>query len=151
MIVNTKDFAAGLLFIGLGLYFGLTALFGLDIGTAFRMGPGYFPVMLASLLILLGAVVAIKSIGQPNVPIGNAPWRGLVLILIAPILFGTTVRGIGLAPAVALVVLVSAFASRRMGIVAAIAITVGMTAFCIAVFHYGLGLPIRLVGPWIAG
>ena len=78
------------------------------------------------------------------------PWRGLVLILAAPVVFGLTVRGLGLLPAIALVALISSFASRRMRPVLAAAITVVLTAFCVLVFNVGLGLPIRLIGPWLS-
>ncbi|RUY81986.1 tripartite tricarboxylate transporter TctB family protein, partial [Mesorhizobium sp. M7A.F.Ca.CA.001.10.2.1] len=46
------------LFIGFGAWFALQSL-GLEIGTALRMGPGYFPLVLAIVLILLGAVILV--------------------------------------------------------------------------------------------
>jgi hypothetical protein len=30
-----------------------------------------------------------------------------------------------------------------------VVITAVLTAFCLAVFHYGLGLPIPVIGPWL--
>ncbi|MCU0908987.1 MAG: hypothetical protein MUF73_16465 [Rhodobacteraceae bacterium] len=47
------DTAAGALFVVLGAGFAWFGR-GLEIGTTFRMGPGYFPLVLAGLLILLG-------------------------------------------------------------------------------------------------
>jgi hypothetical protein len=47
------------------------------------------------------------------------------------------------------VALISAFASRRMSVSLAIALTVGLTVFCVLVFSLGLGLPLRLFGPWL--
>ena len=46
MTVNIRDIGAGLIFIAIGLLFGLGSI-GLEIGTALRMGPGYFPLVLA--------------------------------------------------------------------------------------------------------
>ena len=43
------------LFIVFGAFFAIQSL-GLEIGTAFRMGPGYFPLVLAIVLIVLGAI-----------------------------------------------------------------------------------------------
>jgi putative tricarboxylic transport membrane protein len=57
---NGKDFWAGLMYAGFGLAFMLTAL-GYRMGSAVRMGPGYFPVVLGGLLALLGAVIFIRS------------------------------------------------------------------------------------------
>jgi hypothetical protein len=34
--------------------------------------------------------------------------------------------------------------------VLAAAITVVLTLFCVLVFNVGLGLPIRLIGPWLS-
>ncbi len=141
---------AGAIFIALGLVFLIGAL-GLERGTAFRMGPGYFPLVLAGLLILIGGAIAIQAHRAEEVAIHMhaVPWRGLVLILAAPVLFGVTVRGLGLLPAIAIVALVSSFASQRMKPLLAAAITVVLTLFCMLVFNVGLGLPIRLIGPWL--
>jgi hypothetical protein len=151
MTANVKDVVAGGAFIALGLLFGWNAHNELEIGTAFRMGPGYFPVLLSGLLIFIGLVVAIQAVGKEQSPMTGLPWRGLVLILISPIVFGLTVRGLGFIPSVALVVIISAFASRRMSFLMAAIVTLGMTVFCTAVFLYGLGLPIRTLGPWLVG
>lgn len=151
MTANMKDVLAGGVFIALGLVFGLDTYLELEFGTPLRMGPGFFPIMLAGLLILIGVVVALQAINKEQSPMSAIPWRGLVLILIAPIIFGLTVRGLGFVPAVALVVVLSAFASSRMKPLIAIALIAGMTLFCVAVFSYGLGLPVRLFGPWLVG
>ena len=149
MQVNTRDAAAGAIFIVFGGLFLLGAL-GLERGTAFRMGPGYFPLVLAGLLIALGLTVITKSVGSISSSIGAIPWRPFGLILSAPVIFGLTVRGLGLVPAVATVVLISAFASRRVSARLALILTAGLTVFCVMVFGVALKLPIPLFGPWIA-
>jgi uncharacterized membrane protein len=147
---NVKDLGAGLIFIAIGVVFGLGSM-GLEMGTALRMGPGYFPLVLAGLLVALGLAIVAQSFGHEATGHAVVPWRGLVLILSVPIVFGLTVRGLGLAPALALVVLISAFASRRMSVPLALALALGLTLFCILVFSFGLGLPLRLFGPWLGG
>jgi hypothetical protein len=146
-----RDALAGAIFIALGLIFVFGAM-DLERGTAFRMGPGYFPLVLAGLLILIGAAVALRALREEAIAIHMhaVPWRGLVLILAAPVLFGLTVQGLGLLPAIVIVAAVSSFASRRMTPVLAAGITVVLTAFCVLVFNVGLGLPIRLFGPWLS-
>jgi hypothetical protein len=145
-----RDILAGAIFIAIGLAFAIGTR-NLDLGTAFRMGPGYFPLVLAGLLMLIGFVIVFQAIREPWIALQMhpAPWRGVVLILAAPVLFGATVRGLGLLPAIAEVALVSSFASRRMSVPLAVAITVILTAFCVLVFSVALGLPIRLIGPWL--
>lgn len=163
MIVNTKDLLAGLLFVGLGLFFGIYAYSDLEFGTAFRMGPGFFPMVLACLLIVIGLVVALQSINKEQSPMTAMAFRGMLFILVAPVVFGLVLRGfnirlpgmsepiyqlkaLGFVPAVVLVCAISAFASRRMTLVKGLVITVLMTAFCVVVFIKGLGLPVPLFG-----
>jgi hypothetical protein len=60
-IKSPKDFWAGLMFIGFGLFFVIWALTHYQMGTAVRMGPAYFPAVLGGLLAVLGAVVLMES------------------------------------------------------------------------------------------
>ena len=71
----------GALFIATGLFFLVQSL-GLEIGTAFRMGPGYFPLVLAIVLIVLGAILLAQKQGyMPDFgPLFRA-WWPLLLIL----------------------------------------------------------------------
>ncbi len=151
MTNRSRDTLAGAIIVTLGLLFLIAAL-GLERGTAVRMGPGYFPLLLAGLLILIGAAVAFRALREEAAAIHMhaVPWRGMILILAAPVLFGLTVRGLGLLPAIAIVAAISSFASRRMTVVLAAGITVLLTAFCVLVFNVGLGLPVRLIGPWLS-
>ena len=77
-----KDILAGLIFLGFGAAFGYAAT-GYPIGTAFRMGPGYFPLLLAGALALLGAAIVVKGFAAAAAEgeIGPVPWRALVLLL----------------------------------------------------------------------
>jgi hypothetical protein len=146
MQVNLKDVAASTIFVVIGGLFAASALFDLELGTALRMGPGFFPLLLAIFLIVLGLVIGVRAVGVVNVPVTWVSWRGVVFILGPPILFGLTVREIGLVPSVALVALTSSFASRRVGPLLAIVLTVGLTVFAYLVFIVGLSLPIRPFG-----
>lgn len=150
MIANRKDLSAGLLFVAIAALFAAGTI-DLDLGTPLKLGPGAFPLLLAGVLALLGLIIVAKAFRAPGADIVAMPWRGIALIVVAPIVFGLTVRGLGLAAAIALVVAVSAYASRRMSWKLAIALIVGLTIFCVLVFHVGLGLPVRLVGPWLGG
>src|SRR3954463_6880949 len=69
-IKNPKDFWAGLMFIGTGLFFAVFAYAYYQMGTAVRMGPAYFPFVLGGLLVFLGLLVliegfALESTGEP--------------------------------------------------------------------------------------
>lgn len=75
-IKSPKDFWAGLMFFGFGLFFVVVALGtpefidklwgeklipGYQMGTAVRMGPAYFPVFLGGLLAILGAIIFVRA------------------------------------------------------------------------------------------
>lgn len=149
MQMNMRDAAAGGLFVAIGGLFAFGAT-RLDLGTAFQMGPGYFPFVLSLVMMALGAAILLGSLGSP----GEAKrlrfaGRGALVVVAVPIIFGLTVRGLGLAGAVAVIAFLSIYASRHATARRAIIISVALTLFCAGVFHYGLGLPIPLVGRWL--
>jgi hypothetical protein len=148
---SLKDLLAGLIFIGLALAFGYATL-DYEIGTAFRMGPGYFPLVLSGILALLGVIITLQSIasGPDETPIGRAPWLAMVLILGGIVFFGATVRGLGFVPALFVTTFLSAFASERTGIVGALALAAAMVAISMTIFVWGLGVPLRVIGPWLS-
>ena len=61
MLKNQKDFAAGVFYIAIGL-FGATTLGDNEIGTLSRMGPGYFPLIIATMLMLTGLAIVVKAL-----------------------------------------------------------------------------------------
>lgn len=138
----------GALFLALGLFFAVQSL-GLEMGTAFRMGPGYFPLVLAVVLMLFGLIIIIQSARVEHEGIGPIAWRGLLFILPAPIFFGLTVRGLGFVTSLFITAFIASFASSRMTPLMALLLSAGLTAFSVLVFAYGLGLPFRSFGPWL--
>jgi hypothetical protein len=147
-----KDILSGLIFVGFGTAFGYAAS-GYPLGTAVRMGPGYFPLLLAGLLALLGVAIVVKGVtaAAAEGEIGTIPWRGVVLILAALVYFAAGIRGLGLVPTLLGTAFLSALASRSNGPVGALVIAAALTLLCVAVFHFGLGISVPLVGPWIGG
>jgi len=59
-IKNGKDFWAGLMFIGFGLWFAVVSQ-NYPMGSAVRMGPAYFPTVLGGMLAVLGAMVFFRA------------------------------------------------------------------------------------------
>ncbi len=144
-----RDVLAGLTFVGFGLAFAVVAA-SYEVGSALRMGPGYFPLVLGGLLAFLGVLIIAKGfLAGEGGPIGAVPWRALALILAAVLFFGLTVRGLGLVPSTFVTALMAAFASRRTGVVAALLISVGLTVLCVLVFVVALSLRLALLGPWL--
>lgn len=147
-----KDILTGLIFLGFAAAFG-TAASGYQLGTAFRMGPGYFPLLLSGALGVLGVAILVKGVtaAASDTPIGPVPWRGAVLILGALIAFGASVRGLGLVPAVFVAAFLSALASASNSPLAALAIATALTLLAVLIFHFGLGVSVPLFGSWLRG
>ena len=150
IIRNPRDVMSGLLFIVLAGLFAWQAL-DLPMGTAVRMGPGYFPLLLAGLMGLLGLIVLINGLRFPGEMPSGIAWRALFVLTFSVVFFGAAVRPLGFLPALAISVFVSAAASRKFNLVTALASTAVMTVFAWAVFIKGLGLPLPLLGPWLGG
>jgi hypothetical protein len=144
-----KDILAGLAFVAFGVAFVVGAT-SYDIGTTLEMGPGYFPLVLGGLLVLLGLLIVAKGYldGDPGA-IGAIPWKAAVLIAGAIVFFGLTVRGLGLVPSIFVTAVLSGLAGQRTGLVLPLLIAVGLTIVCVLVFVVALQLSLPLVGPWV--
>jgi hypothetical protein len=111
-IKSQKDFFCGLMFAGAGLAFCIGAT-NYNIGEGARMGPGYFPVVLGVVLVLLGmatTLVSLKAGPAGGDRIGRWAWRPLGFVIGANLAFGVLLGGlpsIGL-PAMGLVVAIYA-------------------------------------------
>ncbi|WP_341992086.1 tripartite tricarboxylate transporter TctB family protein [Azorhizobium sp. AG788] len=147
---NPKDVISGLLFIALAGLFAWQSR-ELNIGTAMRMGPGYFPLFLSILLGGLGLIVLVNGLRVPGEAPSGIVWRALILLTLSTLLFGFAMRPLGFLPALAATVFLATLASRKFNLVTALSITGVMCVFCWAVFILGLGLPIPLLGPWLGG
>lgn len=144
-IRDRKNFACAALFVALSVILAASAL-SLPIGTASEMGPGYFPLVLALILGGLGVLLGIKSLCTDGVSVSNFERRGFVLVTLAIVTFGVSIRWLGFIPALLISVGLSTLASPRFRPATAILLTAVLLAFCWAVFVRGLGLPVRLVG-----
>jgi len=132
-----RDILAALLFIAIGA-FALSGARGYPVGTAMQMGPGYFPVALAWLLILLGALVGVRAVRALD-------WQPLAWISVSILAFGFLMPRFGLVPALLAMFPLAAAAGRQSRWHEVVVLTLVMSGFAAAVFVYGLKLPYRLV------
>ena len=150
LIRHPKDFWAGVLFIAFG---GAACVIALDyaMGTAARMGPGYFPRVLGLLLCALGALLVLRSFKLQGAPLSFPTFKPVAIVLASVLLFGLVVNQAGLVIATLLLVLVSSTASHeyrwRESVVAAIALAV----FVVVAFRSGLGLQLPTWPPALTG
>ena len=89
-VKNQQDFAAGLLFLSVGIACAVGASKHV-MGSASDPGPGYFPVFLGGLIALLGAWILFFSLTletDGGDPMGALAWRPLLVIVGVVVLSG---------------------------------------------------------------
>jgi len=140
---SVADFLAGLMFVAFG---AAAIIIGRDypIGSAMRMGPGYFPTVLGGLLAVVGLGVLVRSLAGSAAPPPSFSLKPLALVLAAVLAFALTVERLGIVAAVVLVVGVSALASEAFRWREVLLVAVIMVALAIGLFTKSLGLPFRL-------
>ncbi len=144
-VKSPRDFGAGAMFIligAAGLWFGRDYA----VGTTARMGAGYMPAMLSWLLIAFGLVVGGKALAVAGPAIEGIQWRSVGMILLAILLFGLLIDRAGLVAAVVATTFVSALASSEGRWKEGVLLGLGLAAFCVVVFVYGLGQPLSVFG-----
>ncbi|RJP70862.1 MAG: tripartite tricarboxylate transporter TctB family protein [Comamonadaceae bacterium] len=95
-LASQKDFFSGLMFTVVGISFAVGAT-SFTVGSAARMGPGYFPLLLGVLLTILGILIAgqsFRSKSPDGDPIGRFAWRPLGFIIGANVVFGILLVGL---------------------------------------------------------
>lgn len=146
-IRNPKDFWSGLLFLAIGSATVLLAQ-KYPLGTALKMGPGYFPTALGGLLAFVGLIAIGRSFIRPGTAIEPFHLRLLIAVTGATVLFGVLVRGAGLGIAVPVLVLMTAGVSAYFRWRTALILAAGLAVFSALLFVKALGLPIPIIGPW---
>ncbi len=171
----TKDFLAGLMFLGFGAliyvagFSDLSRIFGqskLALGTAVRMGPGYVPQMLSFVMMGLGAVIAITALVAGSERIEGGKWKPIVLITLGIVAFGVlldpaNVPGIvswfvpglprwenpvsGLLPALVALVFLAAMGSAEFKWLETAIMCVVLAAICYLIFKWGLSMNIPML------
>ena len=142
-IRSPSDFWCGLLFVAIGIAVVVLAQ-NYRIGTAARMGPGYFPTMLGSLLALLGVSLSIPAFVTSGDGVRRFHLRPLLFVLLGIATFGVTLPYLGFAAAVIVLVVVSGFADPDLRPMETAAVAAFLVIFSILIFVVVLGLPIRL-------
>lgn len=145
MSFANKDFAAGTMYLAIGLAFAVASL-NMPIGTVNQMGPGFFPLMLGSLLALTGLVIVIQSVRSPSAEGRLTRWdiKTVVIILGSVVLFGVLLLPLGFVISLLLLVVISSFASHEFGIKATAINAVALLAISIAIFFFGLRIQMPL-------
>ena len=141
----SRDVLSGILFLTLGLLgFWLNDY---RVGLPARMGPGYMPMLVFGSLAFMGAVVTAKGLIRPGPPVERMAVIETVWILAALAVFAVAIERVGLVAATLLLVVVASLAGNVGRPLRVLALAVGLAAFAVAVFVWGLGVSMK-VWPW---
>ena len=145
-IRNHRDFGAGIMYMVIGLFFTIVAS-QYQMGTAAKMGPGYFPFYLGILMTFLGLLVLLQSFSAKaaieRIPKFN--WRIIAQITGAGVLYGLLLPRLGFLIAVVVLVFVSASASKEFTWKGTTINAAFLVAFTYSVFVLGLKLQFPLL------
>jgi Tripartite tricarboxylate transporter TctB family len=148
--LKNKDLLAGLMFIVIGVIFTVGA-YNYSMGTAARMGPGYFPRILGSLMVFLGLLVAGAGLkNQAKWAATNGigwTWTPVLLVTLGVVLFGVALPTIGILAAIVILIAIAGYAAHDKNYRELAGIAVFMCLFCAGVFVWGLKLQMKLF-PW---
>lgn len=140
-IKSPRDFWAGLMFVGFGLFFMFWAIGFYQMGTAVRMGPAYFPTLLGGLLAFLGFIVLIEAFAMEGPPVARINLRPLLLICIGSIVYGYLMKPLGLVLATGALVFIVALGGHEFKWKEVTVLYVVLIIFSVVVFVKGLTLP----------
>lgn len=138
---NKQDFWSGVMFVVLGAGFALGAT-EYSMGTAARMGPGYFPFWLGVLLAALGVYIALTALkpSAENTEVGRFDWPILFIIIGSVVGLGVVFDFLGVYISVFLLVFFSSMASYQFSWKVAACTGIALSLFTWAAFVKGLGL-----------
>jgi len=150
-IKSPKDFWAGLMFLGFGLFFAIWAPIFYQMGSAVRMGPAYFPTVLGGMLAVLGLIVLLSSFAMEGPPVPQFAYRPLILVSVGCVLYGYLMKPLGLVGATAALVYVSALGGHEFNWKEVTILYVILMAFSWLVFVKGLTLPFPVWPDFMGG
>jgi hypothetical protein len=139
MIRNPKDFWSGLLFAAFGIA-AIVIAANYPLGTAARMGPGYFPRGLGLLLVALGAALVLRGVRGKGPPLPGWQWRPLLVVLGSVVVFAVIVTRVGLLLSTVALIFAASTASREFRPREALLSGVLLALLAVGVFVVGLKL-----------
>jgi len=138
----STDLLTGLLFLALG---GFAIIYGWNypVGSAVRMGPGYYPLLVSCGLALLGTILIIRSFFLPGETIGTIALRPLLFVLIGTLVFGLLVERTGFVLASIVLVFAARLADRDFRFTEVALLAALLIALIAGLFWLGLSLPLK--------
>ena len=136
-----RNLARGLFLMAIALFFGLQAL-SLPIGQFSRAGAGLFPLMVSSLLFIVGVATVIGARYAQRVPL-DFNFRNIAIILVSLCGLAVISHFVNMIAGIVFMVFASAFAGTSYSVLRNLKVAAGLVAVAFA-FHKLLGLNLPL-------
>lgn len=158
--LKRRKYGSGLLLLLMGLG-AVYQSFEYTIGSAARMGPGYYPLMLGILLVVFGIMILVLPDSAEDMALMDSmleqgeteettakslaehirPWIAIVASMLIFIWVG---KYGGLVPATFALIFIAALGDRANSLKSALFLGIGVTLAAVGLFHYGLQLQFPL-------
>jgi hypothetical protein len=132
-VKSPQDLGAGFVFVVIGLA-GIYLGKDLPLGSAGRMGPAYFPVLLSYLIVAIGIIVAGMGLTVDGPPIEAVRLRPVVFIVASILSFGALIGEIGLALSAVVLTLIAAYARPDAKLKETLLLGAGLAIFAVAAY-----------------
>ena len=142
-ITSPEDFWSGIMFVA----FGALAIYiaqDYPMGSAMRMGPGYFPTGIGIALIALGLMIGASGFRSKGEPIGAFPWRAMLFLAVGFASFAWGIDHLGFIISLAILIFLASLAGREYRWKEVLLLAVILITGCWAIFIYALELPFPL-------
>ena len=140
--MNDRNLIRGLFLMAISLAFGLGSL-QYSIGQFSHAGPGLFPLMVSSLLFLIGLITVVRSRYDEHVPLGFNV-KNIAIILGSLCGFALVSKHVNVTAGVIFMVFFSSLAATSFSVSRNIKVVIGLLAIALA-FHKLLGLNLPLI------
>jgi putative tricarboxylic transport membrane protein len=142
-IRNPQDFYGGLVLSAFAL-FALWAGSDLPGMRGFAFGPGTAPRLFSILLLATGIGITLVGFFTDGPPLERWGVRGPVLFILSVVFFAAAIRPLGVVITSFGALMIAAGASRESRLIESLIWSAVLTAGCVALFIYGLKLPLQL-------
>lgn len=112
------------------------------LGTLEQMGPGYFPMLLGVLTILIG-IATLLDVRHSQAPPPEIPWRAFGLVFLGMLAWAFLAENFGLVPASFALIALASLARPPVRLTTVLITSALASALAVAVFIYGFDLPLH--------
>jgi uncharacterized membrane protein len=136
---NHKDFWSGIMFLVFGVLFMFWSR-SYQLGTAAKMGPGYFPTVLGGIMAVLGLIILLGAFARSNTDtkVEKIGLKEIFLVLAGVAAFASLLNLLGMMLSIIIMTFIAASASHEFRFKETAINSILMCVLAYACFVYGL-------------